>query len=66
MAAVSVLSSLYYLLYRKLGETEAVLGSGLGYPMIRAGSIFRLLSDVPDVVLSILHGLPHLILAMTW
>lgn len=65
MAAVSVLSSLHYLLHPKLGETEAVLGSGLGYPMIKAGSIFEILSDVPDVVLSLLHGLPHLILVMT-
>lgn len=32
--------------------------------MIKAGSVFELLSDVPDVMLSILHGLPHLILIM--
>lgn len=38
--------------------------SGLGYPTIKAGRVFELLSDVPDVMLSILHGLPHLILIM--
>lgn len=37
---------------------------GLGYRMIKAGGVFELLSDVPDVMLSILHGLPHLILIM--
>lgn len=65
MAAVSVFSSLHHLLHPKLEEIEAVSGSSLGYPMIKAGSIFELVSEVPDVVLSILHGLPHLILIMT-
>ena len=37
-------------------------GSGLGYPKIKAGSIVKLLTDIPDAVLSILHRSPHLIL----
>lgn len=60
MAAVSP----YGILPHRLHQTQSREwpGSGLGYPKIKAGSIAKLLTDIPDVVLSILHRSPHLIL----